>query len=185
MHKKVLISIVIITSVVIVSLLISDGGVKKQKGVNSSDTINKEENTGNSPPTTIREAKLIAGNVSKYYEFEKESYEMALNEGKIVYLEFYANWCPICRGMEPDLKSGFNELNKENVVGFRVNYNDNETDEYEKQLAKNFGITYQHTRVVIKNGTVILTDNTSWNKDRFIKVKIQQTTWVWKNNKEI
>src|SRR3989344_4102841 len=137
MHKKVLISIVIITSVVIVSLLISDGGVKKQKGVNSSDTINKEENTGNSPPTTIREAKLIAGNVSKYYEFEKESYEM--------------------------------ELNKENVVGFRVNYNDNETDEYEKQLAKNFGITYQHTRVVIKNGTVILTDNTSWNKDRFIK----------------
>ena len=62
-----------------------------------------------------------------------------------------------------------NELNKENIVGFRVNYNDNETDEYEKQLAKDFGITYQHSRVIIKNGVVILTDNTSWNKDRFLK----------------
>ena len=166
MHKKVLISIIIIISVVLVSLALSDGGTKKQTNVNQTNTQNS---SSSNPPATAKEAKLIAGNVSKYYEFDPESYEKALNEGKVVFLEFYANWCPICRDMEPELKNSFNELNKENIVGFRVNYNDNETDEYEKQLAKDFGITYQHSRVVIKNGMVILTDNTSWNKERFLK----------------
>lgn len=91
------------------------------------------------------EAKQIAKN---FYEFDKESYEAALSEGKYVFLDFYANWCPICKAEEPAIKAAFNELEAENVVGFRVNYNDDQTDNNEKALAKRFGITYQHTKIV-------------------------------------
>lgn len=95
---------------------------------------------------------LIAGSVSPYLDFNQADYEKALSEGKTVFLEFYANWCPICRAQEPALVDGFNSLNDSNVVGFRVNYNDPETDDLEKQLAKQFGVTYQHTHVIVKNG---------------------------------
>jgi hypothetical protein len=35
------------------------------------------------------------------------------------------------------------------VVALRVNYNDSDTDEDEKALAKEFGVTYQHTMFFI------------------------------------
>lgn len=84
-----------------------------------------------------------------FYEFDKESYEAALSEGKYVFLDFYANWCPICRAEEPEIKAAFNELSTGNVVGFRVNYNDGDTDDDERALAKKLGVAYQHTKIVV------------------------------------
>ena len=41
------------------------------------------------------------------------------------------------------------------VVGFRVNFNDTETDSEEKALAKEFGVTYQHTGFFIGRDGVV------------------------------
>ena len=70
-------------------------------------------------------------------------------------LFFYADWCPTCRPVDEELSQKATEL-PGNVTVIRVNYNDDQTDEDEEALAKKYGITYQHTFVVIdENGNEI------------------------------
>lgn len=111
----------------------------------------------------------LAGKASLYLDFKKADYEKALADGKIILLDFYANWCPICRAEAPELKAGFDSLTTDRVVGFRVNYNDSDTDEDEKKLAKDFAITYQHTKVILKNGKEVLRTQEQWDKTEFVK----------------
>ena len=113
--------------------------------------------------------RVLAGSASPYIEFNKSDYDKALSSGKVVFLDFYANWCPICRDEAPNLKAGFDSLTTDKVVGFRVNYNDSETDEDEKKLAQKFGITYQHTKVILKEGKEVSKSLESWDKEAFLK----------------
>jgi hypothetical protein len=46
------------------------------------------------------------------------------------------------------------------VTLFRVNYNDTDTDQEEKDLAKQYAVTYQHTFVQIDEGGK---EVTRWN----------------------
>lgn len=63
-------------------------------------------------------------------------------------LFFYANWCPTCQPADKDFTNNASKLPKD-VSVIRVNYSDNDTDQAEKDLAKKYGITYQHTFVQI------------------------------------
>lgn len=133
-------------------------------------TIPSEENT-TSEGRKIEgySGKVLAGNSSSFLEFNKDDYEKALVSGKIIFLDFYANWCPICRDEAPNLKAGFDSLTTDKIVGFRVNYNDSETDEDEKALASQFKIPYQHTKVIIKNGKEVGKSIESWDEETFLK----------------
>ena len=111
--------------------------------------------------------KVLAGTASKYLEFSKVDYENALSENKKILLYFYASWCPICKKEQPETFAAFDELNDSNIVGFRVSYNDNE-DADEKALAKQFGIAYQHTKVILKDGKQAAKFPDSWNRQRYL-----------------
>ena len=112
---------------------------------------------------------IIAGKSAPLIDFNKTDYDATLNSDKLVVLYFYANWCPICKEETKNaLYPAFNELNTDKVIGFRVNYNDNEVDNDEKQLASQFGVAYQHTKVFLKNGQRILKAPDSWDKSRYI-----------------
>lgn len=111
--------------------------------------------------------EVLAGSSSPYLVFNKADYDKALAEGKIVFLDFFANWCPICRAEAPEIRAGFDGLTRSDVVGFRVNYNDSDTDDDEKELAKQFGITYQHTKVISKDGREVLKSLESWDRETF------------------
>ena len=111
---------------------------------------------------------LLAGTASRYYEFNKADYDLALKENKIILLYFYANWCPICKVEEPKTFAAFSELNNDKVIGFRVNYRDNEVDEFEEDLARKFGVSYQHTKIILKDGERALKAPDSWDKERYL-----------------
>lgn len=95
---------------------------------------------------------VLAGISAPFLEFNKEDYERALKSKKVILLYFYAKWCPICLAEIPEVYAAFDELTSDDAVGFRVNYDDQDTDTHEKALAKEFNVTYQHTKVILQSG---------------------------------
>lgn len=102
--------------------------------------------------------------------FTKKDYDAAVQSGKLVTLFFYANWCPDCRAEFPKMVEAFNALPATadgKVIGFRVDYKDGETDADEKALAAEFGVSYQHTKVFVKNGVRVLKAPDTWGTARY------------------
>lgn len=118
-------------------------------------------------PTTFNGA-VLAGTTSPLLDFTTADYAAAKNSGKLVVLYFYADWCPECRAEFPQMQAAFNQLNNPNVIAFRVNYNDNQTDDAEVALAREHGVAYQHTKVFVKNGQQVLKSPETWAVDRYL-----------------
>jgi len=133
----------------ILIFVVAGGGlfVASQQNKNSDEETIKEESTSD---TMMKKD-------SSYVEYSKSAYDQASNKRRVLY--FYANWCPICRPLDKEISENTSKI-PEGVVILRVNYNDSDTDQEEKDLAKKYGITYQHTFVQIdENGNEI----TRWN----------------------
>ncbi len=113
--------------------------------------------------------KQLAGKSSPYIEYNKADYEKAKADGKIIFLDFYANWCPICRAEAPEFNAAFNSLTTDKVVGFRVNYQDSDTDKDEKKLAGDFGITHQNSKIILKDGKEVIRTLEQWDKATFLQ----------------
>ena len=127
-------------------------------------TPQEEENT---EPTF--KGRILAGDSSPLLDFMREDYEAALKTDKLIVLYFYANWCPICAEETVNaLYPAFNELETGQVIGFRVNYRDSDTEKAEEDLAREFGVSYQHTKVFVKNGTRVLKAPESWSKAQYL-----------------
>lgn len=132
----------------------------------SAESMEKEAMMEKSPYM----GKVLAGTgPTKYLEFNKADYDKALKENRKILLYFYANWCPLCRKEQPEIFAAFNELDNPGLIGFRVNYKDGDDDEFERALAKEFGIGYQHTKVILKDGQRILKAPDSWDKQRYLE----------------
>ena len=155
-----------------VILLVLVFGCTQQGGLQKNDLNPPENNAGQenpSNPPQDNSTKQENNGTSFYEPFTVERFEQAKGEGKVILLEFYANWCPICQRQKPGLEQAFVELNNSNIAGFQVNYNDSETDESEKALARKFGVAYQHTHVVIDSSeTVLLKELAEWSKEETI-----------------
>ena len=129
--------------------------MKKDDAMMQKDTMMKYSGT------------VLAGTSALLLDFNKADYDAALKSDKLIVLYFYANWCPICRAEFPVMQEVFNELSTDKVIGFRVNYNDDQTDNDEQSLARQFGVAYQHTKVFVKNGQKILKSPEGWDDKRY------------------
>lgn len=109
----------------------------------------------------------LAGTTTPYLAFTKADYEKALSENKVILLYFYASWCPVCRVEQKETTAFFDGLDREDVVGFRVNFKDSDTDADEEALARQFGIPYQHTKVILKDGKQALKSLEQWGKPEY------------------
>ncbi len=83
---------------------------------------------------------------SRYVEYSKAALDKSVNNRRVLF--FYTNWCPICKPADADFTTNTSKI-PSNVTVIRVNYSDTDTDQEEKDLAKKYGITYQHTFVQI------------------------------------
>ncbi len=124
------------------SALVANEKMAKEDAAEKTAMAEKEATAGKD---------AIAKDNSFYKPFSKSEYDAAIASQKIIFLEFYANWCPSCAAQKPINEGAFASAQiPKNVAGFQVNYKDSDTDADEVVLAKQFGITYQHTRVVLK-----------------------------------
>lgn len=110
------------------------------------------DKTDNAPAATSEFTASGQQIVGNYYEYSKADYEAAKAAQRPIFLFFYANWCPTCAKQEPVVRELMSDIADESklddLVAFRVNFNDNATDKDEEALAKELGVTYQHTMFV-------------------------------------
>ncbi|EKD64959.1 MAG: hypothetical protein ACD_50C00231G0003 [uncultured bacterium] len=83
---------------------------------------------------------------SRYVEYSKSALDSSSGKRRVLF--FYANWCPTCRPADISFRENESRI-PEDVVLIRVNYNDSDTDNEEKDLAQKYGVTYQHTYVQV------------------------------------
>lgn len=94
---------------------------------------------------------------SRYKIFSEDTLSKSADSRRVLF--FYASWCPTCRPVDAEFTKNSDKI-PEDVTILRVNYNDPETDEIEKSLAKDYAVTYQHTFVQIDSGG---NEITKWN----------------------
>lgn len=121
-----------------------------------------------SPSITFTGTRLAGTASAPLLDFNSSDYQKAIDSDKLIVLYFYASWCPICRAELPELYGAFDSLTSDNVVGFRVNFNDSDTDSNEEDLARKHGVAYQHTKVFVQNGSQIYKAPDSWKQARYI-----------------
>ncbi len=133
----------------------------------------KESNIGTDEelPTSNEyyQGRFNEGESAKIFEFRDEEYRKALATDKLIVLYFYASWCPICNGEFPRMQQAFAEMDEDRVIGFRVHFNDDQTGQIERDLAYQYGVAYQHTKVFIKNGEKILKAPDTWDKAKYVE----------------
>ncbi len=92
-----------------------------------------------------------------YVEYGPDVLEGSKSSKRILF--FYANWCPFCGAANADFREHTDQI-PSGVTIVRVNYNDSDTDQAEKDLAVRYGVTYQHSFVQIDGDGAAIT---KWN----------------------
>jgi thiol-disulfide isomerase/thioredoxin len=153
------------------TMMDEDSGMMEKEGAMMDDAVMMDDTMmedGEGAMMQTYSGTVLAGSSAPILDFTKADYDAALASDKLVVLYFYANWCPICVAETADaLYPVFNALTGDDVVGFRVSYNDNETDDNERALAKQYGVAYQHTKVFVKNGERVLKSPEGWDIARY------------------
>ncbi len=143
-----------------------DQKMADEKAMMEKDAMMKKEDGAMMAKYT---GTVLAGKSAPFLDYNKADYDAAIASDKLVVLYFYANWCPICKEETKNaLYPAFNELTTDKVVGIRVNYKDSDTTKDEEDLARKYGITYQHTKVLVKNGKQLLKGPDGWDKARYL-----------------
>ena len=130
------------------------------------------QKSASSNTSASQEPQLLAGDTdAPLRTFTQEAYEAALADGNKVLLWYYAAWCPTCKIEQGQIIDAFNAFEGSGIVGFRVNINDNDTDENEIATARRFGVSFRHTKVLVEGTEQSQTFKTTelWNTELYLQ----------------
>lgn len=91
-----------------------------------------------------REEAAPSAKAGKSQPYNEAAFKKAQSEGKTVFVDFAASWCPTCKKQGPVIESLLQEDKYKNVVAFKADY------DTEKELKKQLKVTGQSTLVVFK-----------------------------------
>jgi thiol-disulfide isomerase/thioredoxin len=117
-------------------------GEKSMQGKNT--VMQKEDVVMMEKNDTIGKGETMDN--ASYLAYSKAALDGGIEKKRVLF--FYANWCPTCRPADANFNENVSKI-PDDVTLIRVNYNDTDTDQEEKDLAEKYGITYQHTFVQI------------------------------------
>ena len=125
--------------------------MKKDEAMMKQDTggavMKKDEAMMKKDGAMMKHDDAMMAHNGSYIPYSADKLALAA-KGPVV-LFFRAGWCPICRGIDADIKAHLKDI-PENVTILDVDY-DNSTD-----LKVRYGVTYQHTFVQVDaQGTLI------------------------------
>lgn len=125
------------------------------------------------PVLPIYTGQLLAGSREvPYLSFNTADYQTAINANALILLHFYATWCPSCISEFPNITGAFDDLSAQGstgVVGFRVNFNDSDTDKDEDALAQEFNVPYQHVKLLVRGGQIVTQSSfENWSRQRYL-----------------
>lgn len=106
---------------------------QSRNGQNNPESV--EENG-----TQTATGSLPANENGRYKKYSESEYGEAINKKRVIF--FHASWCPTCKIANDEFMSQSDRI-PEDVVLFKTDY-DTEID-----LKKKYGITYQHTFVLV------------------------------------
>lgn len=115
-----------------------------------NDTIKEEDKMERDD--SMAEETTMQTTGAKYVMYDKAGYEQIKDQRHVLF--FYANWCPTCKPADKEFQAKTSQIPND-ITLVRVNYNDSQTDSDEEALADEYGITYQHTFVLLENGQVV------------------------------
>lgn len=133
-------------------ILVGIGGLFYFKNSNTSETMMKNEDTMMKDESMDSDEKMMKKDDSammensRYVDYSKSVLDESSKNIRVLF--FYANWCPTCRPADENFKENLSKI-PEDLTLIRVNYNDSDTDQEEKDLARKYNVTYQHTFVQI------------------------------------
>jgi hypothetical protein len=113
--------------------------------------------------------QVLAGNKTPYIDFNNEDYEEATDDGKIILLYFYAPWSASSEADQYIIYKAFNDMVSPKIIGFRVDYQDDDTDATEARLASEFKVDATQTKVVLKDGKVLQKSTTKWYENDYVR----------------
>lgn len=143
--------------------------IDQEEGESEAEPLAEENSAQEEVSQIAPTGTVLSGGQTPVIAFNQADYEKALAANKTIVLTFYANWCPTCKKQEVGFLEAMQEINDPNVVAFRVNYRDTETDDAEEDLARKFGISVQHSKVILQNGQQVVKSPEFWEKDRYLQ----------------
>lgn len=108
---------------------------------NSVSDTNASSVSANTNSVTNSAATNTSTTTAQFVDYTVAALASAQQRGRTV-LYFHANWCPVCKALEPDLRTNISTFPAD-VTILKVDY------DQETALKQQYGVTYQHTFVQV------------------------------------